>query len=158
MNTPVTNRKKLILGLLGTLALTFQACQSKPGPTQLEEAVSVSPSEQSCYSYTLNRDTASLTLIISGHVVAGNLNYSLYEKDKNTGKIKGELRGDTLVADYEFSSEGSISTRQVAFLKKDGKWVEGFGEVLESDGKTVFKNLSKLKFENQIVFTKVDCK
>ena len=68
------------------------------------------------------------------------------------------MKGDTLVADYTFNSEGKLSTRQVAFLKKDGKLMEGFGEVVEKDGKIYFKSISDLKFDDAIEFTKINCK
>src|SRR5687768_4887307 len=97
----------------------FVACQPKENKTT---NTNVSPAtKQSCYSYIKNRDTATLTLITSGHVITGELSYKLFEKDSNYGIIKGEMKGDTLIANYVFNSEGKKSTRQVAFLKKDGK-------------------------------------
>ncbi|MEJ5992889.1 hypothetical protein WG904_00570 [Pedobacter sp. Du54] len=138
-------------------AIFFMACQNNQQSQKNEESNTKIPTEQTCYRYTKNNDTASLMLISSGTIVTGQLNYQLFEKDSNNGVIKGEMRGDTLIADYSFDSEGMQSTRQVAFLKKDGKLLEGFGDVIEKDGKTVFKALSDLKFGNAIEFTKVNC-
>jgi hypothetical protein len=97
-------------------------------------------------------------LITSGRVVTGELIYKLFEKDSNNGIIKGEMRGDTLVADYTFNAEGKQSTRQVAFLKRDGKLAEGYGEISEKDGKIIFNNISTLKFGDAIEFIEVNCK
>lgn len=126
----------------------FTACQNNES-TQKDEV---------CYTYTKNKDTASLTLMISGRIITGELHYQLFEKDSNKGTIKGEMRGDTLIADYIFNSEGKQSIRQVAFLKKDGKLMEGFGDVIEKDGKMYFKSISDLKFGGAIEFTKAHCK
>lgn len=106
-----------------------------------------------CYVYTRNKDTASLKLSIQGEELTGQLNYNLFEKDSNTGKIAGELKGDTLIAEYTFDSEGLRSVREVIFVKKeDGNLYEGTGEVMEKGGKTVFKNRSALKFGPDMVF------
>ena len=136
----------------------FTACQNNQSTQKDEETITSVVTEQSCYTYAKNKDTASLMLMISGHIVTGELQYQLFEKDSNKGLIKGEMKGDTLVADYTFNSEGKQSTRQVAFLKKDGKLMEGFGEVVEKDGKIYFKSISDLKFDDAIEFTKINYK
>jgi hypothetical protein len=132
------------------------ACQ--PQENKTTESKVASATKQTCYTYTKDRDTATLMLITSGRVVTGELIYKLFEKDSNHGTIKGEMRGDTLVADYIFNSEGKQSTRQVAFLKKDGKLAEGYGDILEKDGKMIFNNVATLKFGDAIEFTEVNCK
>jgi hypothetical protein len=150
---------KLQYCLVILVLVMFISCQNnKPVQKVEKEHATTIPTEQTCYTYTKNRDTASLMLMSSGPIVTGELKYQLFEKDRNNGIIKGEMRGDTLVADYTFGSEGAQSIRQVAFLKKDGKLLEGFGEVMEKDGKVIFKALSTLKFGNAIEFTKVNCK
>lgn len=121
---------------------------------------SANPKKSSnCYVYTKNRDTASLRLNIDGEELTGELNYKLFEKDNNKGKITGELKGDTIIAEYIFDSEGMRSVREVVFVQKsDGKIYEGTGDVIEKNGKMVFKDRSALKFGQAIVFTKTDCK
>ncbi len=74
------------------------------------------------------------------------LTHNFYEKDKNTGTIQGELKGDTLIADYSFVSEGVSSVREVVFLKKGSELVEGYGDADQVDNKLVFKNRSTLNF------------
>ena len=89
--------------------------------------------------------------------MTGELVYRLYEKDRNQGSLAGQLKGDTLLAEYRFQSEGSQSVRQVAFLKKGDAYLEGFGEVEEREGKTVFKDVSTLCFTDMMVLRKEDC-
>ena len=81
----------------------------------------------------------------------------IFEKDKNNGIFEGELHGDTLIAEYTFTSEGKESIRQVAFLKKGNQLFEGFGDMEDKNGKMMFKNISTLKFGESMVFNKTDC-
>jgi hypothetical protein len=153
--------KKLFFLLFISIAI-FTACQNNN--TEQKSANSEEPdtniipaSEQFCYQYIKNKDTATMTMMSSGPITTGELKYNLYEKDKNTGIFEGELKGDTLIAEYTFNSEGKESVRQVAFLKKGNQLVEGFGEVEEKNGKMMFKDKSKLTFGDSMIFNKVDC-
>ena len=111
----------------------------------------------SCFAYYAKKDTAFMHINITDNVVAGTLEYSIFEKDANDGKIKGVVKGDTLLAEYRFHSEGVESTREVVFLKKGEDWIEGFGDVEDKAGSIVFKDRSKLHFENGILFKQVEC-
>ena len=81
----------------------------------------------------------------------------LFEKDKNTGTIQGNMQDSLLVADYTFMSEGTTSVRQVAFKKTANGFVEGYGDVEDKDGKMIFKNVDSLTFNNTSVLTEIDC-
>ncbi|TKC05524.1 hypothetical protein FA048_17515 [Pedobacter polaris] len=141
-------------------ALSFTACQSES--TEQEDKVAVDTNivkvgETYCYTYIKNKDTAKLTFMSTNGITTGELSYNLFEKDKNKGIIEGEMRGDTLLAEYTFNSEGKESVRQVAFLKKGNQLLEGFGDVEDKSGKMMFKNPTKLTFGQSIVFEKADC-
>ncbi|MOA11455.1 hypothetical protein D3C78_1313980 [compost metagenome] len=115
-------------------------------------------SSSDCYQYIKNKDTASLKINIEGEELTGDLNYNLFEKDRNSGTIAGEMKGDTIIAEYTFDSEGMRSVREVVFVKRvDGNIYEGTGEVMEKGGKMVFKDRSALKFSPAMVFTKTNC-
>ena len=105
-----------------------------------------------------NRDTASLTLKIAGEEITGDLSYSLYEKDSNKGTIAGEIKGDTIIAEYDFNSEGVRSIREIVFLKKGDKLYEGYGEAETKGMKTMFKNRAQLNFKDGIIFDPTTCK
>lgn len=111
-----------------------------------------------CYAYINKKDSANLKLVIKGEELTGDLSYKFFEKDSNKGTISGEIKGDTVIADYTFDSEGLRSVRQVVFLKKDGKLYEGYGDTEEKNGKVAFKDRAALKFDDHIVFTQVSCK
>ncbi|WP_379093732.1 hypothetical protein [Pedobacter sp. UC225_65] len=153
--------KKIFFTLIG-LAGLFAACQGNKSEQNNADSMALDTNitpvtQQLCYSYIKDKDTAKLSLMSSGSITTGELNYNLYEKDKNSGIFKGEMRGDTLIADYTFKAEGTESVRQVAFLKKGDQLLEGFGEVKEQNGKMVFKDINKLTFGQAMVFNKVDC-
>jgi hypothetical protein len=148
--------------LIGT---AFTACQNNNGgkaaadsTITAETAVVAAAESRTCYANFKNRDSTTLELLKKGEKVSGSLNVSLYEKDKNKGTVEGLVKGDTLLLNYTFNSEGTQSVRQVAYLQKDGKLIEGFGDVQEQNGKTVFKTLSDLKFDGSVVLEQSDCK
>lgn len=111
-----------------------------------------------CYQFVKNKDTANMQLRINGEEVTGFLDYHIFEKDANKGTLSGEMKGDTLIADYTFDSEGMRSVRELVLLKKEGKLYEGYGPVKEDKGKYIFENRGKLKFDNTIVFSPIPCK
>jgi hypothetical protein len=148
--------------LLGT---AFIACQNNNGgkaaadsTITAETAVVAAAESRTCYANFKNRDSTTLELLKKGEKVSGILNVSLYEKDRNKGTVEGLVKGDTLLLNYTFNSEGTQSVRQVAYLQKDGKLIEGFGDVQEQNGKTVFKSLGDLKFDGSMVLEQSDCK
>jgi hypothetical protein len=110
-----------------------------------------------CYTYTLKKDSAFLRINITDNVVSGNLEYNNFEKDSNKGTIKGKMLGDTLLADYTFSSEGATSVREVVMIKKGADFTEGYGEAEEKNGRMKFINRAKLNFKKGMTFKKTNC-
>ena len=155
--------KKVIL--LGVVFISvFVSCKkgmkTEESPAVLEKIVVEEPESKECYRAILKKDTVSLTLNVkNGQLSSGNLSYNFFEKDKNAGTLVGELKGDTLYADYTFMSEGISSVREVAFLKKDDSYVEGVGDVIDdNNGKVTFKDKKQLQFDGNVLLSKVDCK
>ena len=109
-----------------------------------------------CYAQA-GKDTVLLQITTKNDGVNGTLYIHLDGKDMNQGHLVGEMKGDTLLAEYTFYSEGTQSVRQVAFLKQENAMVEGYGEVAEKENKMIFKNTGALKFDDKTKLTKVDC-
>jgi len=154
---------KKLLSILTIAAVFMVACESKTTTSTTTDSTMNSSTETQtgsaqCFQYIKNRDTADLTLNIEDEKVTGSLSYNLFEKDKNNGVIAGIVKGDTIIADYTFQSEGTTSIRQVAWLKQNDQLIEGFGDVEEVDGKINFKNTRKLTFGKAMIFSKTDCK
>lgn len=152
----MTGHSKLIF--CAALLSALWSCNQNP--TQ-NAAVNMKTSDSDstfniCYSSIAKKDTVLLNAVVIGDSVKGSLGYKLYEKDQNNGSILGKMYGDTLKATYTFMSEGSESVREVVFLKKDSLFVEGYGDIKEEEGKTVFEK-NTIKFDG-IVLQKVPCK
>jgi hypothetical protein len=156
---------KNIIPMLGVAALFMASCQggtAKKTQAKIDSTIvtnaEAAPAALQCYQYIKNRDTATLSLKTEDNKVTGTLGYNLYEKDKNSGTIAGMVKGDTIIANYTFQSEGQTSVREVAFLKQGDQLVEGFGDVQEVKGEVKYKDLTKLKFDGSMVFGKINCK
>jgi hypothetical protein len=117
-----------------------------------------SASSKACFEYITNQDTVLVSVEVVNHSVTGSLSYRLYEKDRSEGTISGEMKGDTLVAEYTFFAEGVTSVREVVFLKRGKQLIQGFGETTTSEGKQVFKDRSTLEFGDSLVLTATECK
>jgi hypothetical protein len=139
----------------GSLAL-LAACHEQSTQTA-QEPTAAAPTTPQCYAYRTDTDTVRLTLQTTQATVTGELAYRYFEKDRNRGTIRGTMHGDTLLADYTFQSEGRQSVREVAFLRRDIGFVEGYGPVTEQQGKTVFKLPRTLHFDAKYMLLPVAC-
>ena len=139
------------------------ACNSKPKEketdTQAEQPANAPKAEPiACYQYATGADTITLKLVNMGGTVGGALIYKLKEKDMNAGPITGTLRGDILLADYTFKSEGTQSTRQVAFKKTGNAFIEGYGATANVNGVEKFKNVDSIVYSTSMKLEEIPCK
>ena len=112
--------------------------------------------EIGCYAYDSNGSIIKMEITQTNEVVLGNLNIAYAEKDANQGKFAGTLEGDKLIGTYTFQSEGTESTREIAFLVKNNQLIEGYGELIENG--TKFKDVSTINYTSKMPLTRVDCK
>lgn len=110
-----------------------------------------------CYQMAYKKDTARLQLQLKDSTITGTLFYHWHQKDWNEGTLTGVLRGDTILADYTFQSEGMTSVREVAFLLRDDALLQGYGNLADHNGKTVFAQKTKLQFDSLQPFIKTAC-
>lgn len=136
------------------LIFLFAACNNTQN---IKEEASSITEPLSCYAYIHNSDSILLNIKVDDNIVTGNLTYNFFEKDDNEGSINGEMHGDTIFAVYKFQSEGKESEREIAFLKREDTFVEGFGEVIYENEKMLFKNKSLLNFESNLVLEETPC-
>lgn len=135
------------------------ACNSQPKETQ-EEVKPETITQDSlvnCYQYATPFDTVTLKLVHAGEKITGTLVYNLKEKDSNKGTIQGSMKGDILLANYTFMSEGVQSVRQVAFKQSGNTLVEGFGESVAESGVMKFKNVDSLNFSSSMKLQQIAC-
>jgi len=144
--------------LLSACLVAFVACKKEADETKTPETVAETPAIEECYKGILKEDTIAMTLVIKDNEITdGQLSYHFFEKDKNDGTLKGQVKGDTIFADYTFMSEGKQSVREVAFLKQGDAYIEGYGDVKEHNGKMIFKDAKHLKFDSKTILSKAEC-
>lgn len=109
-----------------------------------------------CFAEATGKDTVFVMLDDNLGTVTGKMYYKNYQKDSSTGTLAGSVSGDTIKAEYTFDSEGVTSTREIWFLKKDGKLYEGAGEMDETGEK--YKSTQAVKFEGGRALHAAECK
>lgn len=141
------------------IAAWLSACnaQEKKSNGDTGEKTPENAAVTTCYAYTSDADTITLQLTSVSDTVTGSLVYKLKEKDSNTGTIRGIMKDSILLADYSFLSEGVNSVRQVAFKQEGDHLVEGYGDVVDNNGKTSFKNKDSLTFSSTLKIHKKNC-
>ena len=110
-----------------------------------------------CYVYDENGSKIEMQITNSENGISGNLMYQLKEKDRNTGTFKGILNDDILMATYTFQSEGTESTREIAFKITDNQLIEGYGEQITEGTSSKFKDAKSISFSSTMPLTKTDC-
>ncbi|SNR61242.1 hypothetical protein [Flavobacterium sp. ov086] len=156
---------KKVLAITAIILVVLVSCKkAEPTPAPEitpdppKEAEVTEPAGDQCFASRLNGNIVALSFNVNSHQeVNGKLSYNLTGKDKNEGTLIGNMKGDTLIADYTFVSEGVSSVREVVFLQKDGTLIEGYGDVVDANNKVTFKDKKKLKFDAKNTLTKVDC-
>jgi len=147
---------------LAAIAGLLSACQNKTPEEKIDSLATSSDTtitnNKACYAYISNKDTVSLSLVKAGTKIGGELDYNYFEKDKNTGTIAGLVKGDTIFADYTFRSEGATSVREVVFLKKGDQLIEGYADMKDEGGKSIFTNVKNLKFDDKMPLSVINCK
>jgi len=111
----------------------------------------------SCFEYNKNKDTILLQIANKEDSILGQLNYSIYQKDKNIGTVRGVMVGTTMYLDYTFNAEGTQSVRQVAFKLKGGYLVEGYGDMMMKNGYSYFKDTATLHFNDSLQLNEIEC-
>lgn len=145
--------------LAGSIIALLSCNDNSSSPRSADDTnnMSVQIPATACFRSISGKDTVQLKVETFPNVITGTLSYRYYEKDANSGDIEGIRMGDTLLADYNFVSEGVQSTRQVIFLLKSNSAVEGYGEMIEEDGKMMFKSLSNIDFTKSTPLQMVSC-
>lgn len=111
-----------------------------------------------CYLLDNGKDKIAIQIKADGNEASGQLLYRYFQKDKNTGTFTGKMYGDTLIADYKFESEGRVSNRQVAFIKRGDQLVEGFSNKHDTAGNPDMAERASINFQNIFILHKITCK
>lgn len=155
--------KKLMI--LSMFALSMIACKddkktkvatqtATENPVKAESATAVL--EPGCYEYNKDGNKVKMEITKVAEEVTGNVDTAYSGKDSNKGTFVGKLNGDKLIGTYTFNSEGEESTREMAFLVKDGQLTEGYGDLDDTTG-TKFKDMNTINYSSTMPLVKTDC-
>ena len=149
----------LVIFLLGMISCKQQPENNSESSSQ--DAIGMEHSADipviTCYEKISNQDTFRLRVEFFEGKVTGTLAYLFHEKDSNIGEYEGRMHGDTLVADYIFTSEGSTSVRQVAFRIDNQTAQEGYGDMKNVDGKMTFSDWKTLTYGQGVILSIKEC-
>jgi len=148
--------KKLLLPIV--FAFIAGACKKEAPRVSTTQEVAEIPAVLECYQGILKQDTVTLNVVRKAGQISGTLRFDLSEKDNSDGMISGTVKGDTIFADYTFNAEGTQSVREVAFLKQGNVYLEGYGDVEQREGGMRFKDPANLKFDSNMILTKINCR
>ncbi|QFG53125.1 hypothetical protein [Chryseobacterium sp.] len=157
--------KKSIL-VLGMIAVTM-SCGKKTENTindvSNRDSLAVNESDiqidaipENCYMEATGKDSLFVRLSDNLGTVTGKMHYKNFEKDSSFGDLVGMADGDTLKLEYTFQAEGTTSTREIWFLRKDGSLIEGIGDYNETGEQ--YKDTKLLKFTGGHTLKAADCK
>lgn len=153
MANPYPAFKKLIL--MVAVCSGIAGCNAPP--RQDDGVANSNIRNPECYLFVQNRDTIKLALESVEGKIKGKLAFRFFEKDASHGVLNGEMHGDTLLATYAFTSEGLMSYREVAFLRREDSFVMGTGEILNRDNRDVFRSPELIEYDSEVILRHVDC-
>lgn len=82
------------------------------------------------YRAVNNKDTAILAINESNKRFYGRYEISYYRVGKDSGDVRGDIKGDTLRGDFHYISHGGSWKRiPIALLKKENKLFSGSGAI-----------------------------
>lgn len=103
------------------LSLLVISCNSKEDKDKYNQVI---------YRAVNNKDTAVLDIHMNDKRFYGRYEVSRYGYGKDSGDVRGDLKGDTLRGDYYYISFGGSWKRvPLALLKKDNKLYLGKGVI-----------------------------
>jgi hypothetical protein len=110
---------------------------------------------ESCYFDDLKNDSIYLHINNNIGTITGKLRYKNGKKEKTTGDVMGFIDGDTLKLDYMFTENGVQTSKEIWFLNKNEKLVEGIGNHDEFGS---YSNPKKIVFEGGHSLESANCK
>ena len=103
-------------------------------------------------------DTAWLNLKMGGTSFKGYCEINFNNKYKDSGTVKGMIKGDTLIGDFHYFHYGLEWKRiAIVFLRKDNKLIMGEGQQYTYLGIPFFQPNRPLEYDSvKFVFQKIE--
>ncbi|WP_342331225.1 hypothetical protein [Pedobacter sp. FW305-3-2-15-E-R2A2] len=132
---------KKLLSLAVVITVLLYGCFSKGKEPKTERLF---------YLAIKDRDTASLSLEITGTLFKGKYEINYHGSHKDSGDVKGRIKGDTLLGDYIFQHYGMEKWHRapIALLKWEEKLVMGVGETETFLSKSYFRKGTVIDYDH----------
>ncbi|RZK54105.1 MAG: hypothetical protein EOO87_11285 [Pedobacter sp.] len=113
-----------------------------------------------CFLAIDGKDSAWLSIDTSHKLINGYFKMSYGGTKVMDGQVKGEIKGDTLKAHYDFkvNKVDKWYRNPVAFLQQDGKLIMGVGEINMIWGSPFFNDKVAIDYDKgRFVFERITC-
>jgi hypothetical protein len=132
---------KMLLGLAPVITVLLYGCFSKEKEPKTEKC---------CYFAIKGGVTASLNLVITGTLFNGKYEINYHGSHKDSGDVKGRIKGDTLLGDYLFQHYGMEKWYRapIALLKRDDQLVMGVGATETFLSKSYFRKGTVIDYDH----------
>jgi hypothetical protein len=160
-------KNALYLLAFAGLTMLFSCNQGQQNSTKINMS-HLKPGKH-CYAAIFEGDSASLSFdVATNGKISGDLAINYHHTDTviasrqpTTGNFTGEFRGDTLFADYHFTS-GTNGKEQyinpIALLHKSDTLIMGKGRIYSYLGRTYFDDKTPIEFyKSKFRFVPADC-
>ena len=136
----------IIVSLLSSFLLS---CNSKEAKDKYNRLL---------YRAVKGKDTAILDIKINDNRFYGRYEILYHKIGKDSGDVRGDLKGDTLRGDFHFISNGGSWKRiPIALLKKDNKLILGKGVIGTYFNLPLFIPEIPIEYNNsEFVFEKIE--
>ncbi|NSL87589.1 hypothetical protein ECE50_012140 [Chitinophaga sp. Mgbs1] len=142
------------------LAVVAASCQQNGQQANKNtDSLKTSPvNMNTCFAKISGKDSVILHINIQDGNAGGELTYNYFEKDKNTGTLKGQVADGILRADYQFMSEGMQSSRPVVFKISGEQAWEAVADSINPEGIPVFAADNNALHFDSIPLKEISCK
>lgn len=109
------------------------------------------PKTENCSYLAINgKDTASLSLVITGTLFKGKYEINYHGSHKDSGDVKGRIKGDTLLGDYVFQHYGMEKWHRapISLLKRNDQLVMGVGATETFLSKSYFRKGTVIDYDH----------
>lgn len=153
----MNNIKTTCLASLLFIASLTSACNQEQPKIQSGKVAPIIA--KVCYIAVDESDTVLLTITDKRKSIEGNLTFNYTNGITYKGTLKGLMHGDTLLADYNFTTgDGKWRRNPLALLKRNGGLILGVGIMETAWGRNYFAKAQPIDYDKgRFIFKEVNC-
>jgi hypothetical protein len=133
--------------------LLWGSCQEPSSPLNLSR----NTDKIYCFENLDETWSTRLMFYFEGEQIQGIMEFSSPGLGEQRGIFEGRLYGDTLMGTLDLSTDYLTIAREVSFLLSEEGLKEGKGEMVQGEGRMVFRDKRALKYEGEMVLVPAQC-